>query len=433
MSDFRGFNVHDKRCPLLLGKGLGPLCYQYLYDLWKQLETKDLAWFQSNYLGSRESTELLLNRMGKIKPNQVHEGLLSTMISITYQKLIPLFAETGSEPFDYAHQVYAPSKSSSHVDFAAINAHGDSLTVHSLLEIKWSNVEKEFPESEVTACGSLFRSTGASHQPWIPVFVLSKSHLQIGVAFAFVGGRWAYSEIFKLDKVVDFSCRDEGDVLHNLRFALFFYQSAEYHRSCKVLCDTKHLVDGKGKVLLQDADVLGYRVIEGVDESSKRKILKFYACKADAEKALAVEKSLPGYDGVAQLAEGCASDGMHAVLDDYHPSSEVTYRHLINLTTKVNNLRKVGWVQGDLRLPNVIFGPGDIATIIDWEWAGLVGKTKFPLNVRRISFGPLGSAEINAGELIPANFDFLCLADLLNQLHCSAAAVRAPPQPLPGP
>ena len=43
----------------------------------------------------------------------------------------------GSEPFDYVHQVYNPNKSSSHVDFAAIDSHSDPLKVHSLLEIKW--------------------------------------------------------------------------------------------------------------------------------------------------------------------------------------------------------------------------------------------------------------------------------------------------------
>uniref|UniRef100_A0A7S0NAJ0 Aminoglycoside phosphotransferase domain-containing protein n=1 Tax=Cryptomonas curvata TaxID=233186 RepID=A0A7S0NAJ0_9CRYP len=328
------------------------------------------------------------------------------MISITYQKLLPLFAKIGSKPFDYVHQVYVPNNSSSHVDFAAIDSHDGALKVHSLLEIKWSDVEKEFPESEVTACGSLFRLTGASHQPWIPVLVLSKSHLQIGVAFAFVGGRWAYSEIFKLDKRADFSVSDEGDVLSNLRFALFFCQSAEYHRESKDLCDTKHLVDRNGRILLEDAALLGNRVIVGVDERRKRKILKFYACKADAEKALAVEKLAPGYaPGVAELAEGCADDGMYAVLDDFHESRQVTYRHLIDLTRKVENLWKAGWVQGDLRLPNVIFGPGDVTTIIDWEWAGLVGNTMFPSNVRKNSFGPDAISRILPGELIPANFD----------------------------
>ncbi len=117
---------------------------------------------------------------------------------------------------------------------------------------------------------------------------------------------------------------------------------------------------------------------------------------------------------------------MHAVLDDFHLSwHRITDKQLIQLTRKVDTLYKASWVHGDLRLANIIFCFDNVTAINDWEWAGPVGTTRFPLNVNKGVFGRLASSHVSAGGLIPPDFDFLCLSDLLEDLKCFTAAAQA--------
>ena len=92
---------------------------------------------------------------------------------------------------------------------------------------------------------------------------------------------------------------------------------------------------------------------------------------------------------------------------------------------QVDRLYKAGRVQGDLRIPNIIFGRDNEVRIIDWEWSGLVGQARFPQDVRIQSFGRRGSSAIKSGDLIDRKFEFLCLADVLEKLNCPVATVCA--------
>jgi hypothetical protein len=95
---------------------MGPTCYNSLFELWKEVQTKDLAWFQTNAPNATEITLSLLRRMRDVDNDQHHEGFLSTKIACAYQRLIPLLDAGVIEPFDLTHQVYIPNKSSVHVD-----------------------------------------------------------------------------------------------------------------------------------------------------------------------------------------------------------------------------------------------------------------------------------------------------------------------------
>jgi hypothetical protein len=154
--------------------------------------------------------------MSGIELHKYHEGFFLTTNACAHQRRIPLFATEAINPFDVAHQleVYAPNKSSVHVDMAATGYHDDVLKVHSLLKVKRGKEVDECPESEVTACGSLFHLTSASSQPWISVYILSKLHLKIGLAFRFIGDRWAYSEFF--EKIANFDPQDKDHILCHL-------------------------------------------------------------------------------------------------------------------------------------------------------------------------------------------------------------------------
>ena len=121
----------------------------------------------------------------------------------------------------------------------------------------------EFPEIEAAACGSLFYSAHANDQRWIPVFVFSKSHLKIGFVFEYIRSRWAYSEIHCFEKIGNFSALDQDDILCHLRFALFFLQSAEFHRSQALHLREQVLVDRSGRALLRKLTVIGDRVLKG--------------------------------------------------------------------------------------------------------------------------------------------------------------------------
>ena len=104
--------------------------------------------------------------------------------------------------------------------------------------------------------------------------------MKIGVALRFIGGHWAYSEIFKFQKQdVNFNSSDESDLLRQIHFALLFLQAAEFHRSEKDLNGAQHLVDRKGMELFRGAAVLGSRVLLGLDADIDRRVKKPFPCK----------------------------------------------------------------------------------------------------------------------------------------------------------
>ena len=81
----KGF-VDDPACPILLGKGFGPLCYQHLFDQWKEISDK--SDFSSSQI---EGVNLLLSRMSNCDQGKVCAGVLSGTVASTYQILLNKF------------------------------------------------------------------------------------------------------------------------------------------------------------------------------------------------------------------------------------------------------------------------------------------------------------------------------------------------------
>lgn len=420
-----GFCVDDDGCPLFLGNGFGPPVYHELYGIWDETTKHDMKWFEENHPTAVSAVKALVKVMRPMKAENLHEGVLSSLISKNIQKLIPILDSTLSNAFAAVHQLFVPDKSGVRVDIAITDAQNDDVCVHSLVEIEWIKDNSKFPEMEASACSSRFRTAGASRHSWMPIFVLSKNHFQIGVAFDGIESRWAYSEIFEYRSDSFF---DDKDVIHLLRFFLHMVRSSGHHRSC-INPDVKQcLFDKTGTVIISSPEAIGDRVLKGFGGTTG-KVFKFYANRADAVDALQRQEAvftLLGLNFVAVLKEGYSNDGVHAVIDDYLVNyPPVTNGHLKNLVRIIQTLFKNGMVHGDLRLPNILFGERDEVNLIDFEWAGPKGTTLFPVNVCKESFGPQASKKIRPGMPIPDDFDCHCLFDILCHMHCTATARRA--------
>jgi hypothetical protein len=423
-----GFCVDDESCPLLLGNGFGPPVYRELYEIWNDVSKRDMQWFNQNCSAAVPIVHSLVKRLHPLKAQEMHEGALSSIISNTLQKLTPFLNPPSSLSLAAVHQVYVPDKTGVRADIAILDTEHDGISVHSLLEIKWVKEDAKFPEIEAASCSSRFFSAGASKLTWMPIFVISRTHFQIGVAFDGIQDRWAYSEIFEYKKDLSF---DENDVLHLLRFLQYLLISAEHHRSYKLVVSEQCLADKAGNIIIRRPRVIGDRVLRGLDGSDGKshKVFKFYANRTDAEDALRRQKDVFAsldLTCVAELKEGCSIDGVHAVVDDFHSSlASITNGHLKNLACIIHKLSEKGMVHGDLRLPNIRFGERDKVSLIDYEWAGPKGKTSFPMNVCKKSFGSQAARQIRNGMPIPDDFDWHCLFDILWDMRCKSAAARA--------
>jgi hypothetical protein len=131
---------------------------------------------------------------------------------------------------------------------------------------------------------------------------------------------------------------------------------------------------------------------------------------------------------VATVVLGCGADegGIYAVMESYlRETVLIKYAHFIDLTRKVGILSKDGFVHCDLRRPNIRFLDDGTVTLIDFKWAGKVGVAKFPPNVNKKVFGNRARQLIQDGRVICREFDWACLADLLDQINCENAATFA--------
>ena len=91
----------------------------------------------------------------------------------------------------------------------------------------------------------------------------------------------------------------------------------------------------------------------------------------------------------------------------------------------VDRLYKSGWVHGDLRLCNVLFGMDGSVHLIDFEWAGQFGQATFPDNVRVNAFGEKASRVVDPSSEIPNFSDWVCLSDILFAIGSKEAAEQA--------
>ena len=64
---------------------------------------------------------------------------------------------------------------------------------------------------------------------------------------------------------------------------------------------------------------------------------------------------------------------------------------------------------------------GSKASLIDFEWCDQV-IARYPTNVNKAAFLPRACQIVHAGELIPENMDWICLADILDSMGLQLAA-----------
>ena len=413
----RGF-VDDQDCPTLLGKGFGPHCYRALFEMWTTMSSK--VDFSSE---QQEGVRLLLSRMSNCDGREVNEAVLSGIVASTYQILLHRFSESENTTLCCEHQLCVPSapQATSSVDIAFTNSldvdYKQNLLLHSILEVEWDFFDNRFPEIQGTASARLFFEAGSLPRCWVPIFVLSKTHFRFGVAFQLRAARWAYSEIHDFRKGVSFSPGESADVLALCRFSLFMVKSAAYHQSYAGTEDQHLLVDINGsKIFKENIEIIDDRVLKGTAPDDSEKILKFYADRGSAEKAIDNQRKLGsalGFETKADLIVGCG-DGMCAVMNPYLTlEPTITRNHLKKLTEIVSILYDQKLLYGDLRPQNIIFGLNDAVHLIDFDWAESFGVAKFPANVNRTAFGKRAISFVKPDLLIPSKFDWWCLSDIL--------------------
>jgi hypothetical protein len=440
----KGFSLTNAQSPYLLGNGIGPKIYHDMYEKWNHIETKTSEWFEETSPGLKAEVKKLIERMQSCDRSKHDEGVMSSKISIAIQRILPKILTTtqaqaaptsvtaaGAKPppaaaastavaaaedkrkendfgFSVIHQLYVPDKSKYRADVAIVD--GELDTVHSIIEVKWTY--DGFPESEATAYARCFKQYGVNPHRWLPVFLLAKDCLKVGVSFDGIHGRWAYSEIYN----------GATGLLPLMKFFCFFVYSAQAHRAYKDPGEEFALVDNVGSVIICSPTVIGNRVLR---DKGGKKTMKFYANRTDAEDALARQQDMYAALEIRTNIKLHYGFNICVLVDDFiQNSSNVTYNHLINLAKTVDKLFRNERVHGDLRLPNILFGPDDTIHIIDFDWAGPSGSCCFPPNVKVDAFGSYAKRFIASGTTIPAGFDWTCLADILEHT-CRPDAVRA--------
>jgi hypothetical protein len=426
--------------PILLGKGFGPKAYQELHAIWSDISQKTIDSYTE---GQISGVKALISYMYSSTETKVYEGCLSGAMACKFQMLLPLFAKNGDPSLSVLHQTFVPDgrKVPSSVDISISDVQQGFPCVLTALEIKWKS-GNEFPEAQGCAVASSFWKASAIRQPWMPLFILSRNDYRIGVAFRAVGDRWAFSEIVQCLKEGPFECSNDYDVIRLLHFSQFFFQSAMYSLSIAVEPEQCNwLVDRNGERLLDNLQVIGERVLLGdsptslinPSENGQQKVVKFFANRLNASNAIERQKTIAqclNYTVNPKLIEGCGAvqgaDGMCAVVDNYIEETEfLICNHFISLTEQIYALYKHGLVHGDLRLLNVLFLKDGTVNLIDFEWSGKFGEARFPKEVNIGAFGNNSQWSISPGALIPREFDWYCLADLMDAIGCPKASIAA--------
>ena len=408
----------QSRCPYHLGNGFGPPIYHKLYEVWGDLNAKDLAWFEGQVPDLECHIKRLTERMEKCD-NAVHdEGVLSNAISLALSELVPIISKAlGGREWNVLHQYFTGDKSRYRVDIAVLDRQRD--TVHAIVEVKWNS--SEFPESEATAYSRCFFIDESNPHNWLPVFAISKIHMALGVAFDGIADRWVYSEISRNSYPLKI------DLLAYMKFVWFIVVSAGLHAEYGgEKFGRSELRDKSGNLMISNPIVIGRRVLLGLNE---KKVLKLYANRREADKALAnqiVMQTILGVKTLAKVHDGCCAGGICAIVDDYIKHTEVvTFEHMKNLAKQVDKLFKAGYVHGDLRLPNILFLDDGCVRLIDFDWSGSIDAAHFPVCPNIELFKTHSKSKVSSVGRIAYNFDWCCLADLLECISCPDAVDAA--------
>jgi hypothetical protein len=416
----------DERCPILLGKGFGPKAYHELFGIWTNISQEDVSSFDER---QKAVVKKLLQQMLLCNhSNGSNEGLLSGTIASEILYLLPHFND--DQELKILHQLYAATGASS-CDIAITSSNERGRLAHSLLEVIWLDSRHQFPEAQACAFADLYFKDLPKSDKWVPTFAMSKNHFRCGISFfGFEGDRWIYSDIFVYSKdALSFLPTDDGDIVMMLKFLKFFFQAGAFHKSYRDKLNQSVLVDGSGSVILNDLTVVGARVLKGIDENSKVKVLKFYPDRATAEESIDKQKmveSILKCSRDVKLISGCSGDGMCAVLDDFVPAtSQITVDHFVFITELITTLSVAKVVHGDLREVNIVFKNDGTVGLLDFEWAAKEGAGIFPARVNKAAFGKVARKYVGEGNTISEYFDWYCLADMLENIGCTMGSTAA--------
>jgi hypothetical protein len=415
----KGFIVDDEASPLLFGTGFGSKMYGELFDMWAKISVMTGDDFSKQEV---DCSQKLISRLQKCASSDLHEGVLSGLVCCILQDLCRLMeAADGKHHHCVSHQTYIPGAGAASADVTITDMDTDVTSVLSLLAIKWDYSVDFFPESQACAYAAMFRFASAIPGSCLPVFVLTKSHYQFGVASPLIGGRWCYSEIFEFRTAHGFQ---ETDAVQLLRFAKIFKESAVISKSSSRERDTPiYDSDNKKYTVLS---VIGARVlkIQECDGSEEKRdmILKLYPNLAEAkialEKQLQVEKVLK-YESTVRLIKGRGFEntGMCALIDNFYPiASKITVKHMQGLVAQIDTLQRHKMLHGDLRLPNILFMNDGVVRLIDFDWSGIIGMVHFPAMVNSDAFEAPAQSLVLGGRRIVAEFDWKCLTVIFSRL-----------------
>jgi len=267
--------------------------------------------------------------------------------------------------------------------------------------------------------------------------VLSTNHFRIGVAFLDCRiCRWVYSEIAAYHcNGACFDPTDLHDVNQVVNFCEFLWAAAAEHKRNPHDPLGDDLVDCTGVAIpFQTTKVISNVVLKGTGKDGAIKVLKFYESLEAAESAVSAQNEVAAVTGnnidpgALTIFKGCGADrqqqGLCAVLSDFvKTTTAVSYLHLLDLAHCVHSIYAMGFVHGDLRVPNILFKEDQTVTLIDFEWSGR-GKT-FPQTVNPAAFFSYARPSVCAGGIIQADFDWLCLADIFDMIKCRGAVLAA--------
>ena len=107
-------------------------------------------------------------------------------------------------------------------------------------------------------------------------------------------------------------------------------------------------------------------------------------------------------------------------------TATLTASQCLALRDAITVMHEQNFVHGDLRPPNVHIGKDGKVYVLDFDWAGLVGKAFYPFSLAENNDWPLQvNAHLNDMLPVTKEHDIYMLDRLVGPFECAAAAVDA--------
>jgi hypothetical protein len=158
-------------------------------------------------------------------------------------------------------------------------------------------------------------------------------------------------------------------------------------------------------------------LVKNEQGKSKRICIKFTQRYCEEVHIFCASKGFaPALHGVNRLAGGWYMVVMDAIDKDYEEFTRKHYSAVDEIRAKLIMLHQEGFVHGDVRDTNVMVRKNgldsDVIQLVDFDWAGKIGKVRYPANVNRTDIvRPEGALD---GGLILADHDIFMLGHLLD-------------------